>query len=195
MADWRELAGDQNLRLSTKLLEQQDEINRLNDENRDLRAAVARAEQTTTRVRARLADHYLAQMVCDHERGLDNPICACSLVHLGWHPSVGAAVAAWIEHALAADVPAAATEEETPTPQCDGLCVTGADVGVPEYSGVAYAHPGCQLHGGGIRCECGQPDRCNSYTHDPNWKPAPALRPGTVDHLRRNGAARTEEGS
>lgn len=57
-------------------------------------------------------------------------------------------------------------------PTCDGLCVTGADVGVPEYSGVAYAHPGCPLHGGGVRCECGQPDRCNSYTHDPAWEPA-----------------------
>lgn len=32
-------------------------------------------------------------------------------------------------------------------PQCNGICLTGADVGVPEYSGVAYAHPDCELHG------------------------------------------------
>lgn len=51
-------------------------------------------------LRARLTDHYLAQIVCDHERGLDNPICACSRVHLGWHPSVGAAVAAWVDHVM-----------------------------------------------------------------------------------------------
>lgn len=30
--------------------------------------------------------------------------------------------------------------------QCNGICLTGADVGVP-YSGIAYAHPDCDLHG------------------------------------------------
>lgn len=47
-----------------------------------------------------LREHYLMQITCDHERKMDNPVCACSLVNLGWHPSVGAAVDAWIEHAL-----------------------------------------------------------------------------------------------
>lgn len=47
-----------------------------------------------------LAKHYLAEVACDHERREDNPRCACSLVHLGWHPSVGQAVDAWIEHVL-----------------------------------------------------------------------------------------------
>lgn len=51
-------------------------------------------------VREVLREHYLAQVTCDHERKQDNPVCACSLVHLGWHPSVGAAVDAWIEHAV-----------------------------------------------------------------------------------------------
>lgn len=66
--------------------------------------AVAAAERAAAieGVRARLAEHYLAQVVCDNERGMDNPICSCSMVHLGWHPSVGAAVAAWIDHVLAA---------------------------------------------------------------------------------------------
>lgn len=82
------------------------------EEAEQLRAAVVRAEQATAEaLRKRLADHYLAQIICDHDRALDNPVCACSLVHLGWHPSVGAAVAAWIDHALAADVPAAADED------------------------------------------------------------------------------------
>lgn len=48
-----------------------------------------------------LRSHYLASITCDHERQQDNPICACSLVHLGWHASVGAAVDAWIDHVLA----------------------------------------------------------------------------------------------
>ena len=65
----------------------------------------------------------------------------------------------------------------TTTAACDGLCLTGADVGVPEYPGVAYAHPGCPLHGGGQRCECDAPDRCNSYTHDPAWNAASPVGP------------------
>lgn len=73
----------------------------------DLAAARAELDEATKGVRARLAKHYLAQVVCDHERGLDNPNCSCSLVHLGWHPSVGAAVAAWIDHALERAAPAA----------------------------------------------------------------------------------------
>ena len=47
-----------------------------------------------------LREHYLAEVICDHERKMDNPVCACSRVNLGWHPSVGAAVEAWIEHVL-----------------------------------------------------------------------------------------------
>lgn len=52
------------------------------------------------RLRDRLQRHYLAYVACDHERGMDNPQCACSLVDLGWHPSVGEAVEAWIDHVL-----------------------------------------------------------------------------------------------
>lgn len=39
-----------------------------------------------------LKQHYLADIECDHERRMDKPRCACSLVDLGWHPSVGHAV-------------------------------------------------------------------------------------------------------
>jgi hypothetical protein len=50
---------------------------------------------------------------------------------------------------------------------CDGMCVTAADVGVPEAGpdAVAYAHPGCPRHDPGSVCGCGQPDRCMSPTH------------------------------
>ena len=33
-----------------------------------------------------------------------------------------------------------------PPPACNGLCLTGFDVGVPS-SGIAYAHPCCPEHG------------------------------------------------
>lgn len=31
--------------------------------------------------------------------------------------------------------------------RCNGICLTGADIGVPEYGGIAYAHPDCPEHG------------------------------------------------
>ena len=31
--------------------------------------------------------------------------------------------------------------------QCNGICLSGADIGVPEYGGIAYAHPDCPEHG------------------------------------------------
>lgn len=34
----------------------------------------------------------------------------------------------------------------TSKPECNGICLTGGDFGLP-YSGVAYAHPDCELHG------------------------------------------------
>lgn len=49
-------------------------------------------------------------------------------------------------------------------PNCDGLCVYAADIGVPGY-GVAYPHPGCPAHDPDAVCECGQPDRCLSPIH------------------------------
>lgn len=45
-----------------------------------------------------LTEHYLINVACDHALARDQPWCACSLVDLGWHPSVGAAVDAWISH-------------------------------------------------------------------------------------------------
>ena len=51
-----------------------------------------------------LRDHFLAEMVCDHERERDNPRCACSRVHLGWYPTVVEAAEGWIAHVLAQGV-------------------------------------------------------------------------------------------
>lgn len=34
--------------------------------------------------------------------------------------------------------------------ECNGICLTPADIGLPEYGGpgvVAYAHPDCPAHG------------------------------------------------
>ena len=53
--------------------------------------------------------------------------------------------------------------------ECDGMCLDSADIGVPGY-GIAYPHPGCPLHAPGEVCGCGQPRRCNSYTHNVVWR-------------------------
>jgi hypothetical protein len=48
-----------------------------------------------------LRGHYLAQIECDHEGKRDRAQCQCSLVSLGWHPSVGDAVQSWVDHVMA----------------------------------------------------------------------------------------------
>ena len=53
---------------------------------------------TTDRLRRVLKDHYLAEVVCDHEGKRDMPRCQCSRIAFGWYPSVGEAVDAWIDH-------------------------------------------------------------------------------------------------
>ena len=50
------------------------------------------------RWRAVLAEHYLMGINCDPDTKRDNPMCGCSRIHLGWHPSMGEAHQAWIEH-------------------------------------------------------------------------------------------------
>lgn len=133
-------------------------------ENVELRAAVARAEKDTTGLPARLATHYLAQIVCDHDRKMDNPICACSRVNLGWHPSVGAAVAAWVDHALAADVPAAQVCNrchERPQASLTGLCepctVSGGRASGSGWADVPAAAAKTNLCGS---CDAGLPMSC-----------------------------------
>jgi hypothetical protein len=39
---------------------------------------------------------------------------------------------------------------DEPEDECNGICLTAADIGLPEYSRpgeVAYAHPDCPAHG------------------------------------------------
>lgn len=70
----------------------------------DIAIAGAIAEVVTAAVRGRFGEvlrvHYLAGITCDRARKEDNPVCACSRVFLGWHPSVGEAVEAWIVHVM-----------------------------------------------------------------------------------------------
>jgi hypothetical protein len=49
-----------------------------------------------------LAQHALVEIRCDHERGLDMPVCNCAVTPLGWHESVQEAKLTWARHALAA---------------------------------------------------------------------------------------------
>ena len=53
-----------------------------------------------TRLRDILKQHYLYEIHCNHETKTDNPRCACSLVYLGDHPTMGDAAAAWVDHVL-----------------------------------------------------------------------------------------------
>lgn len=120
----QEYASSRDKTIATVREEAQRNLTALSEATEERDAARAEADQMReqlAQVRARLSSHYLAQIVCDHDRRLDNPVCACSLVHLGWHPSVGAAVAAWVEHVLAADggalgVPAFDAALGQPTP-------------------------------------------------------------------------------
>lgn len=52
------------------------------------------------RVAQILKAHYLIGVECDPVNKQDRPSCQCSLVDLGWHPSIGQAVDAWIAHVL-----------------------------------------------------------------------------------------------
>jgi hypothetical protein len=49
-------------------------------------------------VAAVLREHALTHIECDHDTKRDTPVCACSRAFLGWHPSVGEAVEAWVQH-------------------------------------------------------------------------------------------------
>ncbi len=51
-----------------------------------------------------------------------------------------------MERALAAAARDRELAAETVEPECNGICLTASDLGVPG-DGVAYAHPDCELHG------------------------------------------------
>lgn len=57
-------------------------------------------EEGRGELQVRLHRHYLAGIECDHEAKTDKASCACSMVALPAKPTVGEAVATWIEHVL-----------------------------------------------------------------------------------------------
>lgn len=75
-----------------------------------------------------------------------------------------APLAVWTSHVARACGRMAMTE-------CDGLCVTSSDIGVPVWDdelreiAVAYPHPGCPRHAPDQVCDCDTPERCLSPTH------------------------------
>ena len=71
----------------------------LSDE-RSRRIAGAVAAEVRGRFGGVLREHYLAGITCDGAQERDNPVCGCSRVFLGWHPSVGEAREAWIRHVM-----------------------------------------------------------------------------------------------
>lgn len=56
--------------------------------------------------------------------------------------------------------------------ECNGICLTGYDVGVP-FGGIAYAHPDCELHGWGE-------ERINQNFYD--MPPFPTDEQEVLDH-------------
>lgn len=87
-----------------------DEVSRILSERDRLRDQLAEAVNPTAadydhaaailQLRSVLKEHYLQGVTCDPQAKQDNPVCQCSRVHLGWHPSIGQAVDAWIDHVL-----------------------------------------------------------------------------------------------
>ena len=71
----------------------------LSDE-RARRIAGAVAAEVRGRFGGVLREHYLAGITCDGAQERDNPVCGCSRVFLGWHPSIGEARDAWISHVM-----------------------------------------------------------------------------------------------
>jgi hypothetical protein len=92
-----------------------------------------------------LRQHYLAWIECDHEQQMDNPQCACSKVDLGWHPTVGDAVNAWIEHVRAALQGDQPTEppKHAAEPCPPGECNQGMCGGFSDHNGPCGGCCGC----------------------------------------------------
>jgi hypothetical protein len=65
-----------------------------------------------------LRQHWLHALECDHDKAMDRPHCACCQTDLGWHPSIGAAVEAWLAHVAEA---AAAPTQAQPAQQTDDI--------------------------------------------------------------------------
>lgn len=58
-------------------------------------------------------------------------------------------------------------------PECNGICLTAADIGVPACGGdmIAYAHPDCPVHGDPVLNDpsqyiCGDGDESLRYVRE-----------------------------
>ena len=64
--------------------------------------------------------------------------------------------------------------DETEEPECNGICLTPADIGLPEYGGagvIADAHPDCPAHGDPLEDDentetCGGGDESLRYVRE-----------------------------
>jgi hypothetical protein len=64
--------------------------------------------------------------------------------------------------------------------ECNGVCLTPADIGLPEYGGpgvVAYAHPDCPEHGDPLEDNenaetCGGGDESLRYVREEDMNPS-----------------------
>jgi hypothetical protein len=63
---------------------------------------------------ARLAEHYLWQMICDHDAKTDVAVCSCGLWRSQPLPSVGEAAQAWAAHTLSVLAAAPPTDGAPP---------------------------------------------------------------------------------
>lgn len=55
-------------------------------------------ERHLREVRHVLRDHWVTQLICDHEAKTDRAVCSCSLWRCEPQPCVGDAINAWIDH-------------------------------------------------------------------------------------------------
>lgn len=75
--------------------------------------ALAAVQGIPDGLRTVLQDHWLVDIICDHEAKTDQAVCNCAVEALPVCPSVGLAVAAWIEHVLTKAAPWLPREEPT----------------------------------------------------------------------------------
>lgn len=53
-------------------------------------------------IRSALRNHWVTTLICDHVNKTDRVVCACSEWLSEPHPTVGAAIDAWVEHVMIA---------------------------------------------------------------------------------------------
>jgi hypothetical protein len=80
-----------------------------------------------------LRTHWLVGIECDEKKHQDRPSCACAAVDLGWHPTVGTAVDAWIFHVVVMTGAVTAAPYAPPMPE-DATCPACGQTVAPEHA-------------------------------------------------------------